>query len=741
MALPMPNLDDRRWADLVEEGRALLPVYAPDWTDHNDSDPGITFIELLAWIAEMDVYRVNLIPERHRRKFLALAGIRLRPPAPARTVLGLGFDATKVGSQPFRLPAGTEFAGTDVFGVRTLFRAKHAVTVAPARLESIQREIEGRFHDVTGLPAAGEPLRPFGDDPRPGAALYLGFDVAFPRDEPVSLYFLGADAAVSATERRSLIREWSANHEGCDELSGTMGCVRVPAGNATASALPCADTQIVLPGAMASRPATTSSRRIDKAAALRHHSVRTVWEIAVAPGVWRTLDPDRGEVRDGTRAFTLDGRVVLRAPAAMIGQAMGSVRANRYYVRCRLAAGQYDAAPAIHHVIVNGVRVEQAVESGGEGIAAGGAIGTGEPFQRIALPEKPVIASSVRLFTEPGPDGTWALWERRDDLDASSPTDRHFVLDATAGEITVGDGAHGSTVGEGSEIQVDYRVTRAEAGNVPAGTIRALAGKDRFRHWEALVAAVEDRVAEMERSTPGLSVGAADALSWIDALVVSQPFPAAEGAAAETLAHAEGRAIERMEERTRAVTLEDFEQVALHTPGVRLARAHACANVHPRLPCYRAPGIVTVVVIPHLPQARPMPSAELRRTVASYLARRRLIGSRIEVVGPTYHVVTVRAKVQLLSGVGPGGARERIAASLERFFHPLKGGTDQEGWPLGRDVYRSEVLQVIDETAGVDFVVDLELVDEDGLASCANLCIGPFGLVASGRHAIEVRQP
>jgi hypothetical protein len=42
MPIPLPNLDDRRWADLVEEGRALIPLYASeDWTDHNVHDPGI----------------------------------------------------------------------------------------------------------------------------------------------------------------------------------------------------------------------------------------------------------------------------------------------------------------------------------------------------------------------------------------------------------------------------------------------------------------------------------------------------------------------------------------------------------------------------------------------------------------------------------------------------------------------------------------------------------------------------
>src|SRR5262249_33498825 len=72
MPLPLPNLDDRRWTDLVEEARALIPTFDPAWTDHNPSDPGITLIELFAWLAEMLIYRADRIPERHTLTFLRL---------------------------------------------------------------------------------------------------------------------------------------------------------------------------------------------------------------------------------------------------------------------------------------------------------------------------------------------------------------------------------------------------------------------------------------------------------------------------------------------------------------------------------------------------------------------------------------------------------------------------------------------------------------------------------------------
>lgn len=72
MPLPLPDLDDRTFADLMDEVRALIPTYDPAWTDHNPSDPGITLIELFAWLAEMLMYRANQVPDRHLITFLRL---------------------------------------------------------------------------------------------------------------------------------------------------------------------------------------------------------------------------------------------------------------------------------------------------------------------------------------------------------------------------------------------------------------------------------------------------------------------------------------------------------------------------------------------------------------------------------------------------------------------------------------------------------------------------------------------
>ncbi len=42
MPLLSPILDDRTYDQLVTELVGRIPVYNPEWTDHNDSDPAIT---------------------------------------------------------------------------------------------------------------------------------------------------------------------------------------------------------------------------------------------------------------------------------------------------------------------------------------------------------------------------------------------------------------------------------------------------------------------------------------------------------------------------------------------------------------------------------------------------------------------------------------------------------------------------------------------------------------------------
>ena len=80
MPLPAPNLDDRRFQDLVDDAKRLVQRRCPEWTDHNVSDPGITLIETFAYLVDQVLYRLNRVPERSYVTFLELMGVELFPP-------------------------------------------------------------------------------------------------------------------------------------------------------------------------------------------------------------------------------------------------------------------------------------------------------------------------------------------------------------------------------------------------------------------------------------------------------------------------------------------------------------------------------------------------------------------------------------------------------------------------------------------------------------------------------------
>lgn len=105
--IPPPKLDDRTFNDIVEEAISMIPRYAPEWTNHNASDPGITMIELAAWMTDLLVYRLNRVPEKNYVAFLNMLGVSLRAPRAAKALLQ--FQLVE-GATRQRIPAGTQVA-------------------------------------------------------------------------------------------------------------------------------------------------------------------------------------------------------------------------------------------------------------------------------------------------------------------------------------------------------------------------------------------------------------------------------------------------------------------------------------------------------------------------------------------------------------------------------------------------------------------------------------------------------
>jgi len=125
--LPLPNLDTRRFDDLVAEMQALLPQYSPEWTNHNPSDPGMTLVELMAWITEATLYRANRIPDTTYRNLLALLlGESLKQ---SESMASDKVRALQFFHEPYRAVTAADFereakrANTEVARVRVLATA------------------------------------------------------------------------------------------------------------------------------------------------------------------------------------------------------------------------------------------------------------------------------------------------------------------------------------------------------------------------------------------------------------------------------------------------------------------------------------------------------------------------------------------------------------------------------------------------------------------------------------------
>ena len=193
MSFPRPDLDDRRFQDLVDEAKRMIPKFLPEWTNHNVSDPGVALIELFAWMTELTLYRLNRVPDRIYTSFLDLVGISPYPAAAARADVAFVFST--VPEETVIVPAGSEVSTTGddpvVFSTLvdlTVLQPDVAHTWTLASDGSGQPD-EGRIKDVQqDLVLANEVVRVFASDPvEPGDAFYIGF-----RD-PLGGYMLRVD--------------------------------------------------------------------------------------------------------------------------------------------------------------------------------------------------------------------------------------------------------------------------------------------------------------------------------------------------------------------------------------------------------------------------------------------------------------------------------------------------------------------------------------------------------------------
>src|SRR4051794_14187018 len=122
MALISPILDNRTFDQLRDELVNRIPAYTPEWTDHNESEPGIALLELFAHLGEALLFRFNQIPDTTKLAFLRLLGVQPRPAQPASVLLAASTE----------LPGGVQIVkGTEARAGSLPFQTDNEVYVWP----------------------------------------------------------------------------------------------------------------------------------------------------------------------------------------------------------------------------------------------------------------------------------------------------------------------------------------------------------------------------------------------------------------------------------------------------------------------------------------------------------------------------------------------------------------------------------------------------------------------------------
>ncbi|MEQ1701037.1 MAG: putative baseplate assembly protein [Ilumatobacteraceae bacterium] len=179
MSLPVPNLDDRHFQDIVDEAKRLIPTYCPEWTNHNVSDPGVALIELFAWMTEMTLFRLNQVPDVFFTHMLNLIGFEPFPASAART--DITFWLSGATSEPVVIPEGTEVATAGEVGEPRVFTTLSDLVITQpeliAALSSAEPDVYVDVWDDLRIEQGAVTCFP-ADPLEPGGTFYLGFDRA-----------------------------------------------------------------------------------------------------------------------------------------------------------------------------------------------------------------------------------------------------------------------------------------------------------------------------------------------------------------------------------------------------------------------------------------------------------------------------------------------------------------------------------------------------------------------------------
>jgi predicted phage baseplate assembly protein len=457
------------------------------------------------------------------------------------------------------------------------------------------------------------------------------------------------------------------------------------------------------------------------------------WEYWAAGGSnWQPLAVQS----DSTNCLTRSGIVLFDAPAAgaHVASQVGALRRPtdpllfwlRYRIDQVLPPG-YQSPPMLEDVLLNIVAATNAVAESNEVLGAS----DGLPNQTFTLanvpilPKDPSVKGIIQVIENKA--DSYVTWTEVPDFAGSGPFEKHYTIDLPTGTVTFGDGKNGKIPGiygdDPSQTSADVPNIRATiyqwgggaAGNVGANTITTLTS----------------------------------VIPYLGS--VTNLRPAAGGQDEESVDHARARAPALLRTRGRAVTAQDFADLAIQTRGAQIVRAHAMPLYNPTLSVARPvppgittqstyvplPGVVTVLVIPYSSIPNAAPSAETLQLVATWLDSHRLITTEVFVRGPDYRKVEIRVSAIADPKFPLSIVTQSLTDRLLAYFSPTTGGDDGTGWAFGQPIYASETLRQILITPGVLRIVSGSLMTYvDDLLTEGDVSLAPSEVVYSIEHTI-----
>lgn len=658
MPLPITQLDDRRFDDLVAEARQRLVSQLPELAQVVEGDPLYAITDLMAWMTETIIYRANLIPERQRQAFLNLLQIPLRPAQPAQGLVAI-HSSSKQPQLPKLLPDATRLSAGKV-----MLSTRGELQPTPLALRLMIKERLG----ISDLNAMGVTLNQLRE------LYHFGAQTAAPF-RPRS-FNLGTD---TPSLRQSLDKKYYLLlHLNDKKLVAHKEKLRAQLAGKTLN--------------IGLAPVTDLPADIARELPPRRLQWQLLWQQAA--------DSQRAELLplevldDSSRGARQSGVVRLKIPNNF--QAF-----NSEFTQDPKYAGMNNTPPEAPvdvdpHTIIAwlslsapddpefslGFMAVNAVDVVAQEVVLDQVIGMGDgrAGQVVNIGRTDVAAASVQI--EVSENGIYVPWQQVANFSGSGLNDRVYQFDASSGSVIFGDGIRGKRPAPGERIRVArFCAGGGSSGNLPAGSVRQL-----------------------------LSANATE-------LQVLQDWPLSGGQEAESVAQAEQRIPAELRHRDRAVTREDFIQLAQDNPIVPVGRAELIPGLMPgnSLDAIQTgvPGVVSLLVmLPAEPAlgAAPKPSAGLLNDVFRYLAPRTLLGTELYVLSPQFIPVALSLSLEVMDRSNLTSIIHTVEKNLLNNLWPLApGGFNGKGWPLGRELDVNELRTLAGRTPGVLAINELQL--------------------------------